>query len=458
MRYDALAAICDGTLYNSQRGDASFSGVSIDSRTVSPGQLFIAIRGEQNDGHDYIDQAIKKGANGILAQFDFPRLEHIGGETAVVAVKDSHKAMLRLASSYRDSLVAKFVGITGSNGKTTTKELCYCLLKALEEKTYRSPGNLNNLFGVPLALFAIDDDAKIVVQELGISTKNEMPKLAEIVHPDVIVLTNVGSSHLEFLSTVEDVARAKLELVKNADTSVPVLINADDPVLMNETKRVRNNFITFAIDSNADFKPDSIEMQPDGTSIVTIENNLFKLPLLGRHQAYNLIAAYAVARTLGYSFFDVDTQSISLETAPMRGQTIKVNDLTIISDCYNANPESMKAGLKAFFEIPTDKRRVLILGDMLELGKKSPAFHEEIGEYLSDNKFDLLITVGKMAEYIHKNCNFQDTITVQYRDSNEATLDIKDLIKPGDLIYIKASRGIGLDKVLDVLQLPREEA
>ncbi|KAA3634216.1 MAG: UDP-N-acetylmuramoyl-tripeptide--D-alanyl-D-alanine ligase [Calditrichaeota bacterium] len=457
LRVEELVTVCDGTLYNSQKGSTLFDGVSIDSRSVSPGALFIAIKGEKNDGHDFISQAIESGAGSLLVQYDYPLINQIPGNVPYVAVKDSHQAMLTLAKNYRDSLDAEFTAITGSNGKTTTKELTYCLLSAVEEKSYRSPGNLNNLFGVPLSLFAVESDAKACILELGISTKNEMPQLAQLVNPDVVLFTNIGSSHLQYLTSKEDVAKAKLELVKNAKADVKVILNADDQVLVSEAKNIRESFITFGLDKDADFMIDSINQNTDGSTTVVIENNRFHLPLVGKHQVYNLLAAYAIVRTLGYSFFEVDTEKINLATAPMRGQMQKVNNFIIITDYYNANPESMKAGLEAFFNMPNENRRVLILGDMLELGKKETAYHQEVGEFLSDKKYDILITVGKLAKEIAKNCNQQAGSIVQYTDKNEATSDILNYLKPNDFIYMKASRGIGLENIYDVLQHQRED-
>ena len=457
MRVEELVAVCDGTLYNSQKGSALFEGVSIDSRSVSPGALFIAIKGEKNDGHDYILQAIKSGAGSLLIQYDYPLINQIPGDVPYVAVKDSHQAMITLAKKYRDSLDAKFAAITGSNGKTTTKELTFCLLSAVEKKSYRSPGNLNNLFGVPLSLFAVGADARACILELGISTNNEMPQLAKLVNPDVILLTNIGSSHLQFLASKEAVAKAKLELVKNANPDAKVILNADDPILVSEAKKLKDSFVTYGLDNDADFTVDSIEQNADGSTVVVIEHNRFNLPLAGKHQVYNLLAAYAIVRTFGYSFFEIVTEKINLATAPMRGQMKKVSGFTIITDYYNANPESMKAGLEAFFNIPDENRRVLILGDMLELGKKESAYHQEIGEFISDRKFDLLVTVGKLAKEIAKNCNQQAGSIVQYADKNEATSDILNHLKPNDFIYMKASRGIGLEKIFDVLQHQRED-
>ncbi len=457
MRFDQLATYCHGNLNNSSHDAKLFHGVSIDSRTLSRDELFIAINGEQQDGHAYINNAIEQGAAGVVVENAYLNSNALSDNTAVVAVEDSHTAMLDLAKEYRNSLSAKAIAITGSNGKTTTKELTFTLLQAVEKNVYKTPGNLNNLFGLPLTIFSIDKACKAMVLELGISTENEMPQLAEIAQPDVVLITNIGVSHLEFLSTVEEVAKAKLELIKNADASVPLIINGDDAVLVAEAKKMRESFITFSVDNDADFNVEKITPHVDGGNIVTIENYEFYLPLIGKHQIANLVAAYAAVRTLGYSFESVDTIQIKFDTAPMRGQMLEVAGMKIIADCYNANPDSMKAGLKAFFDLKSDKRKVLILGDMLELGDDAKKYHAELGEYISNNKFDLLITVGELVKEIYKNCNASGLKKVEYVDSMTLSREIFSHVTEDDFIYIKGSRGVGLEKVLHVLQTSGEE-
>jgi len=460
LRFVELAARTGGTLYNTYNSNRAFTGVSIDSRSVTDGMLFVAIRGERVDGHDYIDQAIDRGASGIVGEFAWPGLESIRGNFPVVGVADSHEAMISLAEQYRDSLIARFVGITGSNGKTTTKELAFSMIKVAEPHAFRSPGNLNNLFGVPLTLFQIPRETKVAIMELGISTPGEMDRLADMVHPDIIVMTNVGPSHLQFLSSVEEVARAKLELVRRADASVPVILNADDPVLMSEAKKIRSDYITFALDNEADYTVDDIAITDNGATAVTIDGRRFLLPLIGRHQVSNLLAAYAAFATLGYSFEGVDTEAIRFDTPPMRGQRVTKHDMTFIADCYNANPESVRAGLAAFFEMTVPGRRVVILGDMLELGEKSRDYHREAGERLAQYDFDLAITVGPLSQEIISGAIAQGNpknIFHHFDNSHDAADAVRALLHEGDFVYLKGSRGIELENVLNVFDDSEEQ-
>ncbi|HWR83927.1 MAG TPA: UDP-N-acetylmuramoyl-tripeptide--D-alanyl-D-alanine ligase, partial [Candidatus Deferrimicrobium sp.] len=270
MSFAELAALIDGKLLNRTRADDKFQGVSIDSRTLRSGELFFAIRGPRHDGHDFIEQAIAHRAGGIVAEMNRQQPAAASEKVAVVSVRDSHVALLKLAESVRRISRARFVAITGSNGKTTTKELAYTLISAVEPSTFRSPGNLNNLFGAPLALFALPENTAVAVMELGISTPGEMTRLAGLVQPDIILITNVGPSHLEFLNSVEDVARAKLELARAAHTA-PLIINADDPILVAEAAKIRPHCVTFAVDNVADFRPEAVVTSTAGASEVSLQ-------------------------------------------------------------------------------------------------------------------------------------------------------------------------------------------
>jgi UDP-N-acetylmuramoyl-tripeptide--D-alanyl-D-alanine ligase len=460
LRFEQLAAITGGTLYNTSTASRSFRGVSIDSRSTQADELFFAIRGDRNDGHDFIDQAVQKGASGVVVEFTYPKFDLIKGDMAVVAVHNSHEAMIKLAKNYRETSRARFVAVTGSNGKTTTKELAIGLINAVEEHAYCSPGNLNNLYGVPLALFGMPADTTVAVMELGISTPGEMTLLAEVVRPDVIVITNVGPSHLEFLNSVEAVAQAKLELVKAASEDVPVIVNADDAVLMAEAQKHSSNLITFAIDGKADFTPESIAREDKGITLVTIDSHTFRLPLAGKHQVYNLLAAYAVFNTLGFTFENYNTLSVSLGTVPMRGQIVQKNNITFFADCYNANPDSVRAGLETFFETPWEKRRIIILGDMLELGASSAAYHREIGRLLSKHSFDLAVFVGDLSKHAMRevlSSGIEESKVRHYDNSLECARSIVEYFKENDFVFVKASRGVGLEAVIDTVE-PIEEA
>lgn len=459
MSFEDLAREVEGKLIPFGKAAAAFKGVGIDSRTITPGQLFIAIRGEINDGHKFIPQAVSRGASGVLADTKFGESQSASNKTNVVLVPDTHAAMIQLAKSYRQKTKAKIIGITGSNGKTTTKEFTFALLNAVEKKSYKSPGNLNNLYGAPLALFGMPQDTKAAVIEMGISTKGEMTRLTELVQPNVAVITNVGPSHLEFLSTVEDVAKAKLEMITASEKNTPLIINADNEILMNEAMEVCNNPVTFGIDKNADFKPESIEPTESGSK-VTIDGHVFYVGLFGKHHVYNLLAAYAACRTLGYEFKNIDTSKIKLSPSSMRGEVIVKGGIRIINDAYNANPESVKAGLLGFKDTPATGRRILILGDMLELGERAEKFHRELGNSLSEYEFSLAIIVGEWSGAVIEGAR-QAGVAIDklcsFKNSAEAAAGISELVRAGDVVYVKGSRGVELEKIIENIAFSGEE-
>lgn len=451
LRFDQLARMTGGTLKSASYGERAFAGVSIDSRTLKAGELFIALRGERVDGHDFIAQAIERGAAGLMTEVSYEN-SSVGPDVAVVMVQNSHEAMMSLARQYRDQTGAKVVGITGSNGKTTTKEITYSLLSVVDKDVYRSSGNLNNLYGMPLAIFAMPKETRVAVLEMGISHPGEMTKLTQIVRPDVAVITNIGASHLEFLGSLEGVARAKLEMVASSSPDVQVIINGDDPVLTREIKLYRDNYVTFGMTHPATFEPEKVQRQSDGTAIVTVEGHRFRLPLFGEHQVYNLLTGYAVARTLGYSFDSIDTESIQFVTAPMRGQAVTHRGVKFIVDCYNANPESVRLGLKSFAAMETSARKIIILGDMLELGAQAQEYHRQIGALLAQQRFDLAVGVGSLAKSIIAavlDAGVSKEKLLHFGDATSAAAALQGKFKQGDLVYIKGSRGVGLEKVFN---------
>jgi UDP-N-acetylmuramoyl-tripeptide--D-alanyl-D-alanine ligase len=450
LRFDQLAAMSGGQLRTPDLGQRTFSGVSTDSRTIAAGQLFFAIRGERNDGHQFVEQVIARGAAGVVIDRDYGRSKTLPTTVAVIEVENTHAAMVRLAGEYLATLPARRLGITGSNGKTTTKEFTYRLLEAFDGNVYRSPGNFNNLFGIPLALFAMPEQTRWAVLEMGISVPGEMDRLASLVKPHLLAVTNVGPTHLEFLGTVEAVAREKLSALQYATPDAPLIVNADDPVLMVEVKRVHLRPTTYAVHGEADFRPQAVD-PTEGGLLVTIEGHRFRLPLFGQYQVYNLLAAYAIARAVGCDFDQIDTLSLPLSTAAMRGEIVTAGGLTFVADCYNANPESVKAGLNSFAQYPSSGRKVVILGDMLELGETSAAFHREVGCALGSYSFDLILMVGPMSRYAVETAQSSGVKAERLHHFTDATLcalAASQMLLPGDLVYLKGSRGVGLEVVL----------
>ncbi|UCC45708.1 MAG: UDP-N-acetylmuramoyl-tripeptide--D-alanyl-D-alanine ligase [Candidatus Zixiibacteriota bacterium] len=461
MRVDQLASMIDGKLVDPMLSSREFRGVSIDSRTLKPGELFVALHGEHTDGHDYVPQAIEAGAAAIMVEFSRHSADQVKSQVPVVEVSNSHEAMINLACDYRDTVGAKRIGVTGSNGKTTTKEMLFRLLEAVEDRVYRSPGNYNNLYGMPLAIMSMPQETKLAVLEMGISRPGEMEKLAEIVRPDLLCVTNVGPTHLEFLGSVRGVARAKLEAVKTMSSDQPVVINADDPVLVTEARRFDREIVTFGIDADADFRPDPVDLVQATAGEVSIEGHRFHISLFGQYQVYNLLAAYATVRTLGYDLEGIDTYSLKFKSSPMRGETVNYGGMVFIVDCYNANPESVKAGLQSFARYPAKGRRVVVLGDMLELGVTGEQLHRELGRQLAVMNFDQVVLVGSgcahaAEEALANGCPPEELLhCANVKECSEA---LAAVLQSDDTVYIKGSRGLGLERILQLFNGSEGEA
>jgi len=458
--FNTLAGEINGRLVDAGLGDTMFRGVSIDTRTIESERLFFAIRGETNDGHDYIADALAKKCAGLVVAADYDRIDEISRQVPVVVVENTHEAMMRLASAYRKKIKTGIVSVTGSNGKTTTKEFIFAMIRHKENKTYGSPGNLNNLFGFPLALFGMPSDSRYGIFELGISIPGEMTQLAKMARPDLAVITNVGPTHLETLGSVEGVAEAKFELVDAMKNDLPVIINADDPMLVRAGEKRNRRMITYAIENKADFTAERVGVSGDGYPLVKIDGFEIAVKIFGAYQAYNLLAGYAVCKTLGLDIRPDELNHIDYNFAPHRGEIQNIDGLTIISDCYNANPVSMSSGLQSYNtyrknESVKNRRALAVVGDMLELGEKSVEYHREIGRLLTLLDFDRVLTVGPLSKDMYDaalEAGCDKTKIKHFDNSDDAGEALVHDISRGDIVYFKASRGIALEKLITLLK------
>ncbi len=460
MDFKTLAEKVEGRLLNAKFKAARFRGAGIDSRTIKADHLFIAIKGTKNDGHKYLADALEKKCGGMLVNNDHAPAWEYQAKSPIVVVENTHNAMMRLAGQHRSELKGKIAAITGSNGKTTTKEIAWAIINSKNDKAYKSRGNLNNLFGLPLTIFEIPEDSEYVILELGISIKGEMTRLAEMARPDIILITNIGPTHLETLGSVAGVAEAKFELVDAAKEEVPIIINADDSAIMQAAEKRKRNFITFGFEHKADFKGRLGDILKDGRMRLFIDGRRVAVNLFGVHQAYNVLAGYATAKTLGLDIIPDELNEIDFATESYRGEIEHFDGLTVVADCYNANPVSMKSGLKSFHKYfernrKENSRGIAVVGDMLELGQDSAKFHEEIGALLAELNFDLNIAVGPLSEEIFNGAikaGLDSEKIMHFADVAVAGNRLIENIKRGDIVYLKASRGIGLEKLITLLK------
>ena len=427
----------------------SIHAVVTDSREVKPGCVFVCFPGERVDGHDFAAGAYQNGAAYIIANHP---VEGVPADRTVI-VPDSAKAMIRMVSNYRMLFSPKMIGVTGSVGKTTTKEFCYAVLSAFG-KTLKTEGNQNNELGMPRTLMRIGASTEYAVIEMGMSHAGEIDRLARAARPDVGIITCIGVSHIGNLGSQENICKAKLEICNGLPEGAPLVLNYDDPFLRKAALPAHVRPVWFSLsDENADVCALSIRQETDGMSFVLEDQEegtvVVKIPAMGKHNVANARAAYCAATRLGLNARRVIAGLADFEQTGMRQKVVHVRGVDVIEDCYNANTDSMKAALAMFREYPC-KRRFALLGDMLELGDISRAAHEEVGRQAVENKVDYLVTYGEQAKRIAVVAAAKGLPTLHADTYAQAAEALLNKMQPGDALLVKASRGMALEKVLEI--------
>ncbi len=446
-------------------------GVSIDSRTIKKGDLFIAIPGERFDGHEFIDDAVQNGAKAVIVDrvFKYPP------EISVIMVKDTIKSLQKLAHYYRiqqDNL--RVIAITGSAGKTSTKDITAAILGE-GFKVSKTEGNLNNYFGLPLTLLDLNGDEEIAVLEMGMSQLGEISLLTDIAQPDIGIITNVGPTHLEFLGSVENVAKGKAELIEGLSKDGIAILNADNPYVENMKRAFSGQKIIFYgienkkimvpgyySDSNLDkidyLYADVIKTRSDGSTLFRVYTSEEKIDLVlnkpGEHNIYNALAAIAVARELGLDWEKIQAGLTKVEFSALRWEVRELDKgIMIINDAYNANPLSMKAAVKAAKE--SAKRRVItVLGAMLELGEEEERAHKELGNFIYQERINLLFTVGDTGRIIARGAlesGMEESSVFTFPNNQEAAKKLVQTLQKEDTVLIKGSRGNKMEEIVDML-------
>lgn len=419
--------------------ETGYSGVSIDSRTIMKDNLFFALRGEKYDGHDYIKQAIANGASGIVIDRSIA-----SEETVAYKVDDTLQALGDLAAYYRRKFDIECVAITGSNGKTTTKEMLAVLLQT-KFRTLKTTGNFNNLIGLPLSVFNLDDTYQVAVFELGMSIPGEMSRLAEISQPRVGVFTNIAPVHLETMGSVGAIARGKYELVEKLPPEGAIVLNIDDNFLPDWIEIVSQKTITYGLDNKADFKVSEFRFSTGGQSIFKVKGIEYRLNLPGRHNIYNAVAAIATAVYLGCKPEDLVEPLRRLQPYQLRSEVFECKGVVFINDCYNANPVSMENAIDVLADYPSWGRKIAVLGDMLELGHNEKGFHMEIGWYTGLKNIDALFTFGELSQYYLTK--YQAGAKEHFDNKTELIQRLKQYLRAGDVVLVKGSRGMAMEEI-----------
>ncbi len=420
--------------------------ISTDSRKAGKGSVFAAIVGERVDGHSFIPQCIEIGAICSICE------RTPTDDSAHILVENTPEALIKIAESYRKKFNIPFVGISGSVGKTSTKEI---IASVLSERfhTHKTQGNFNNALGVPITLFALEETHTAAVIEMGISDFGEMSVLANMAKPDIAVLTNVGKCHLENLKDLDGVLKAKTEMLKFLKKGGTVVLNGDDENLRKAEIPEGAKVIYYGIGENNDIFATDITSDNETYTEFTVhsKNGEFKARIhnLGNHMVQNALAAVAVGEELGLSEQEIIDGLNNYRTIGGRANIIKTENLTIIDDCYNANPESMKASLKTLSAF--EGRRVALLGDMKELGEKAAEFHYEIGELAASLKLDLIIAVGDLSLEMYKAAR-KHIDAEWYQSIEEAKLYMYDMLTIGDTVLVKASHSMNFAELVEQIK------
>ncbi|MFW6131731.1 MAG: UDP-N-acetylmuramoyl-tripeptide--D-alanyl-D-alanine ligase [Candidatus Aminicenantaceae bacterium] len=436
--------------------EMSFHEFNIDSRLTMPGELFFALIANRN-GHDYIDSAIKKGAHGAVVS---QKVSIPQKNIAIIKVKDTQIALQELAKQVLKEHDLKIVGITGSTGKTTTKEFISSILEK-KYKVLKSEGNLNNMLGLPLSILKIEKQHKIAVLEMAMSSPGEIQRLTQIAPPDISVITNIAPVHLQFFKDIEQIAEAKKEILYGTKSEGIAVLNGDDPLVNKIAQYWKGNKFYFGLSEECNVQASHIISSWDGMSFELISGNKkhkAHTSFFYRHYLYNLLAAAGTALVLSIPIGDIVNECNHLSPLKGRGKLIRLKtNIKVIDESYNSNPSALKEALNNLTELYS-KRKIAVLGDMLELGKREKTFHIQAGQYLARLKWDILITVGPLGKFIAKGAlssGMNKNNVASFADPEEAGNRLLHILKEGDLVLVKGSRGVKTDTIIEQLKKER---
>ncbi|WP_411334295.1 UDP-N-acetylmuramoyl-tripeptide--D-alanyl-D-alanine ligase [Metabacillus indicus] len=434
-----------------QHENTMIHGITTDSRKIEAGTLFVPIAGENFDGHHFAEKALADGAAATLWNRSKPNPP----SGAVILVEDTLEALQTLASSYLDQLNLKVVGVTGSNGKTTTKDMVAALLSTTY-RVHKTQGNFNNHIGMPLTILSMTEDTEVAVLEMGMSNFGEIELLSNLAKPDAAIITNIGESHMMNLGSREGIAKAKLEIVSGLKPQGVLIYDGEEPLLEERVQNASYKKVSFGASAENTYSPEGIRHTEKGT-FFTIRGRgeeLF-LPVLGKHNVGNALAAIAAAEFLGVTEEKISEGLKNIQMTGMRLELTKTEGgLAVINDAYNASPTSMKAAIRLAGDLDGYSRKILVLGDILELGDDMQVqFHREVGETIDAAETQHLFTYGNLGAEIAEGArkNLDDGVIHVYQDKQELIKSLKQTAKAGDLVLVKASRGMKLEEVVQAL-------
>jgi len=428
------------------------SGVSIDSRTIRPNEVYFALCGENHDGHKFVRSAFDNNAKAAVVEGKWwKENKSTFQDDPILIVDDSLKALQESACEYRKKFNIPVIGLTGTNGKTTTKEMVAAVL-AETGKVCKNEGNLNNHIGVPLTIFRLNDSHKILVLEMGMNHLGEIARLCEIAQPDFGLITNIGHGHLEFLKTVEGVVKAKMELFEYLTPNGSAFINLDDSLIVKHTPKLKRS-VTYGFSNKANVAGEKPGTDKHGFPVMQIGGMKIKINFLGHHNLINALAAIAVGTEFGIDLGKMKTALGNVKVPGKRMEVLKHKNMLILNDSYNANPDSTIAALETLHSIPASGRKIFIFGDMLELGEQAIAEHAKIGESVKDYGVSVFFAFGQLAVgAVQAAKKPGKNLVAKHFENKEALIgELRELLKEDETILVKGSRGMKMEEVVDAL-------
>jgi UDP-N-acetylmuramoyl-tripeptide--D-alanyl-D-alanine ligase len=429
----------------------TFMGVTTDSRKVAKDNLFIPLIGEKFDGHDYIKQCFDAGASVCLTSIQIPQIS--GG--AAILVEDTAKALRDLAAWHRKKFDIPVMGITGSVGKTSTKDMISCVLSQKYE-VLKTQGNFNNEIGLPLTVLNMDSNHEVAVIEMGMSGFGEISRLTAIAKPHIAVITNIGVAHIEKLGSQQGILKAKLEILEGLDKDGLVVLNGDDPLLKSLEGQLPFRTVFYGMNCTCDYTAANYQSLGEmGTCFeITVDGSRYnvEVPVPGVHNVYNALAAIAAGIEMNIPMETIVDGIKKFSPGNMRQSIVTYNGIKIINDAYNASPQSMQAAINVLEEISSGSRSIAVLGDMFEMGNMAQDLHYSVGSFIKDKKIDYLVTVGQNSRKISQAVadSGNSTMKLHHFENNQEALNyILGIIKPGDYILIKGSRGMKMEEIAD---------
>lgn len=447
-----IAQMIGGQISDEKFADIKIKGISTDSRTIDPGELYIPLVGEVFDGRIFIKECESKGAKAFF--IDDPVKINKTVSIPYIRVEDTKKALQDLAAAYRDQLTCKVIAITGSNGKTTTKDLLHKVLSE-KYKTQKTCGNLNNDIGVPKTVLSLDTDTEVAIIELGTDNFGDISLTSQMVKPHISMITNIGDSHLHNLKSRSGILKAKLEILEGMDDDGIFIYNIDDPTMEKEvpTYEIKQKVLSFGTSDKATFR---INFEKSGPANIRFSHgdDRYQVPLMGQHNIYNAAAVVMISQMLGLDKKTIDDGFAKATSSQNRTELLEFDGFDVLDDSYKSNPQSLLAGLETAYMLEGYKRKIVCLADMLELGENEVDLHRQVGRKIDSKKIDYCLFYGPLAKEMYEASleNFPPNRSLYFEHKDELIEKLKSLVIGASLVFVKGSHGMHMEEIIEAIK------